>query len=60
MAKVIEHKKFICVEFIGSNNNKAWQYTLYDDGTALTEWGRVGRVGDSPSKRKTVTHAVTG
>lgn len=42
MANVIEHKKFICVEFGDSNNNKFWQYTLYDDGTAKTEWGRVG------------------
>lgn len=42
MANVIEHKKYICVEFGDSNNNKFWQYTLYDDGTAKTEWGRVG------------------
>jgi len=42
MAKVVEHKKFICVEFGDTNNNKVWQYTLYDDDTALTEWGRVG------------------
>ena len=43
MSKVIEHKKYICVNFDSSNNNKVWQYTLYDDGTALTEWGRVGQ-----------------
>jgi poly [ADP-ribose] polymerase len=42
MAAVVEKKKFICVEFGVTNNNKFWQYTIYDDGTALTEWGRVG------------------
>ena len=40
---IVEHKKCICVEFGETNNNKVWQYTLYDDGTALTEWGRVGQ-----------------
>lgn len=43
MSNVVEHKKFICVCFGDTNNNKVWQYTLYDDGTALTEWGRVGQ-----------------
>jgi poly [ADP-ribose] polymerase len=43
MPNVVEHKKFICVNFDGTNNNKYWQYTLYDDDTALTEWGRVGK-----------------
>lgn len=47
MAKVVEHRKFICVCFDETNNNKYWQYTIYDDGTALTEWGRVGGRGDS-------------
>lgn len=41
-ATITEHKKCICVEFGDTNNNKVWQYTLYGDGTALTEWGRVG------------------
>jgi len=40
---ITEHRKCICVEFGNTNNNKVWQYTLYDDGTALTEWGRVGK-----------------
>jgi len=40
---ITEHKKCICVEFGDTNNNKVWQYTLYNDGTALTEWGRVGK-----------------
>ena len=39
---IVEHRKFICVEFGKTNNNKYWEYTLYDDGTAYTEWGRVG------------------
>ncbi len=42
MQTITEHKKCICVEFGDTNNNKVWQYTLYGDGTALTEWGRVG------------------
>ena len=41
-ATITEHEKCICVEFGDTNNNKCWQYTIYDDGTALTEWGRVG------------------
>ena len=41
-ATIVEHKKCICVEFDKTNNNKVWQMTIYDDGTALTEWGRVG------------------
>ena len=40
-AKVTEHKKGICVEFGKTNNNKFWEYTLYDDGTAMTAFGRV-------------------
>jgi poly [ADP-ribose] polymerase len=42
MANIVEHRKFICVEFGDTNNNKVWQYTVYDDGSAMTEWGRVG------------------
>lgn len=42
MLNIVVHKKCICVEFGDTNNNKVWQYTLYGDGTALTEWGRVG------------------
>jgi poly [ADP-ribose] polymerase len=43
MSTVKEHKKYICVCFGDTNNNKVWQYTIYEDGTALTEWGRVGK-----------------
>ena len=39
---ITEHKKCICVCMDATNNNKVWQYTWYNDGTALTEWGRVG------------------
>lgn len=53
MADVIEQKQCICVEFGDTNNNKVWKYTLYNDGTALTEWGRVGKVLQS----KRVTHS---
>ena len=53
-ATITEHKKFICVEFGATNNNKVWQYTLYDDGTALTEWGRVGNSLQS----KMTTHSA--
>jgi poly [ADP-ribose] polymerase len=48
MAAVTEHKKCICVEFGDTNNNKFWEYTLYDDGTATSNWGRVGQ---SPAPR---------
>ena len=54
MANIIEHKKCVCVEFGDTNNNKVWQYTLYDDGTALTEWGRVGKGLQS----KVVSHSA--
>jgi poly [ADP-ribose] polymerase len=40
-ATVTEHKTGICVEFGKTNNNKFWEYTLYDDGTAMTAFGRV-------------------
>lgn len=49
-ATITEHKKCICVEFGDTNNNKFWEYTLYDDGTAESNWGRVGQ---SPSPRPT-------
>jgi len=39
---VKEHKKCICVEFGDTNNNKFWEYIIYDDGSCVTAWGRVG------------------
>ncbi len=50
MAAVTEHKKCICVEFGDTNNNKFWEYTLYADGSAESNWGRVGQ---SPAPRPT-------
>ncbi len=50
MPTVAEHKKCICVEFGDTNNNKFWEYTIYSDGTAESNWGRVGQ---SPSPRPT-------
>ena len=41
-ATVVEHKKCICVEFGDTNNNKFWEYTIFNDGTCETAWGRVG------------------
>jgi poly [ADP-ribose] polymerase len=58
MATVLEHRKAICVEFGKTNNNKVWQMTIYTDGTALTEWGRVGKnlqskkVSESQARKK--------
>jgi len=57
MATVVEKRKFICVEFGNTNNNKFWQYTLYDDDSALTEWGRVG--GHSSSQHTTRSKALS-
>lgn len=42
MSNIIERKKYV-MSNIGHNNNKLWQYTLYDDDTVLCEWGRVGK-----------------
>jgi len=39
---ITEHKKCVCVEFGDTNNNKFWEYTIYDDGTAMTAFGRIG------------------
>ena len=57
-ATIVEHRKAICVEFGNTNNNKVWQMTIYSDGTALTEWGRVGKslqsktVSESQARKK--------
>lgn len=54
MADVLEHRKAICVEFGDTNNNKFWEYTLFNDGTAETAWGRVG----GHVTRKSVDHST--
>ena len=57
MSTVVEHKKFVCVEFGDTNNNKFWEYTLYNDGSALTKWGRVG--GHISEKMTTESDALS-
>lgn len=40
-AKVTECRKFVKSD-AEANNNKVWQYTVYDDGTMEIEYGRIG------------------
>ena len=56
MSDIVDHKKFVCVEFGETNNNKFWEYTIYKDGSALTRWGRVG--GRSAEKMTTERDAL--
>lgn len=37
MPKVIELRKFVCVNFEDSNNNKYWQVTLHENDDVHTE-----------------------
>ncbi len=46
MANIIEHKKFSCTK-LGSNNNKFWNVTLYDNDDVMSEWGRQGKTKQS-------------
>ena len=41
LAKPIEVKKYVKSD-AEANNNKVWQYTVYDDGTMEIEYGRIG------------------
>jgi poly [ADP-ribose] polymerase 2/3/4 len=43
MSNIVEHRKFVCVNFGDSNNNKAWNITLHDNGDVLVEYARVGQ-----------------
>jgi hypothetical protein len=54
MPTITEHKKCVCVEFGNTNNNKYWEYTLYNDGTAMTAFGRIGvtRTENTPPQAK--------
>jgi len=45
---VIEHKKFSLTN-LGSNHNKFWNVTLYDNGDVMSEWGRQGMTKQSKS-----------
>lgn len=49
MAKVIEHKKYVCTSAL-NNNNKFWEYILYDNGEVLFKYGRVGEKGAETTK----------
>ncbi|MDY6938216.1 MAG: WGR domain-containing protein [Cyanobacteriota bacterium] len=40
--KPIERCQLIYVE-VGQNSNKVWQGSVWEDGTFLAEWGRVGK-----------------
>jgi len=42
MPNVVEKRKFVCVE-IGSNHNKLYVITLFDNDDVQTEWGRTGK-----------------
>lgn len=54
MANVIKEYKLILTE-VGTNNNKYWYGYLYDDGTAASEYGRVGY---NPQKCNYPNHSV--
>jgi len=44
MSNIVESKKFVCAACgEGENHNKIWEYEIYDNGTALVKWGRVGK-----------------
>jgi poly [ADP-ribose] polymerase len=40
MATVIEHKKYVAVNPL-ENNNKFWEYSIYDDNTMTFTYGRI-------------------
>ena len=44
MSKVTEHKKFILTD-ASENNNKFWEYQIFDDDSLVIKWGRVGTTG---------------
>ena len=46
MANIIECKKFSCTK-LGSNANKFWNVTLYDNDDVMSEWGRQGKTPQS-------------
>lgn len=41
MANVLEHVRYV-MSNVDNNNNKFWYGTLYDDGSYMAEFGRVG------------------
>ena len=46
MLTLIQENRYILAN-VESNNNKWWTAQLYEDGTVVTEWGRVGETGRS-------------
>jgi len=46
MATITEHRKFSCTK-LGSNNNKYWNVTLYENNDVISEWGRQGKTKQS-------------
>lgn len=48
MSTLIREEKYIKSD-VNNNNNKWWTIQLFDDGTVVTKWGRVGDVGQSKS-----------
>lgn len=42
MTTVVEKRTFVCAD-TDNNNNKVWEYTLFDDGTVTVKYGRVGK-----------------
>lgn len=46
MTNIVEQKKFVLTSAT-DNNNKFWEYIIYDDNSLEVKWGRVGTVGQS-------------
>src|ERR1017187_9056089 len=59
MAKIIEHRKFVCTDAL-NNNNKFWEYKLHDDETVIVIYGRVGKTcTEDPPKHMSRTELDT-
>ena len=54
MAKEVMNRKFICTEvsFGTMGHNKFWNCIVYEDGSILTEYGRVGDIPQSTMKQE--------
>ena len=53
MPSIIEQKKFVLTSAT-DNNNKFWEYIIYDDNSLEIKWGRVGTTGQS---KKTASYS---
>jgi poly [ADP-ribose] polymerase len=47
---VVQESRYIKSD-IDANNNKWWNIEVYDDGSVISRWGRVGEIGQSQTKR---------